>query len=275
MPTALTDQQRAFAQHFVTFDQPLSYDLSEALRRATLACAENATPQTGVIEFFCGLGLHYEESLTPHFNGDFALLLSRVFPKHRFGVAGLIPEQVIKNATEDDPSCGTGMGYSIRLSDELIRLLWTATRLANAVGKKTSLKDVIAAVSLDDEWVEELRKHGIAFRQQLADFRQVLDLVFFKTQHANTTWPRKFEFEVDSFNHPFAASVKTPSGGFQPMRKATVKLNGNNIAAVSWPDQPEVTVEVALKSRNAIEFEIDGPQFGSMEIAIRRTPQAT
>jgi len=57
------------------------------------------------------------------------------------------------------------------------------------------------------------------------------------------------------------------------MKTATMKLNGMLVAEVSWPDRPEVVVPVELRSKNTLEFEFDGPEFGSMEVTIRGTSQ--
>lgn len=136
MPIALTKPQRQLAHHVLLFDRPLSSEVAEALQRATLACAENGVTPTGLIEFFCGLHLQFTKELETHFDGDVGALLERIFPKRRFGDKGLVTEKVLENAATDEDS---SFGYSVVLSDGLIRLLWTATRLAGAVGRKTSL----------------------------------------------------------------------------------------------------------------------------------------
>jgi hypothetical protein len=66
--------------------------------------------------------------------------------------------------------------------------------------------------------------------------------------------------------------VSTPSGPFQPVRFAKVKLNGNEVASVSWPEKPTSSVAVVLMSSNKIELELDGPAFGSVEVSVRGTP---
>ena len=265
---SLTDYQRKLAHHVLLFDRPLAYELAEALQRATLACAENSITPTGVTEFFCGLYLQFEEELHAHFRGDVAALLGRIFPKHRFGDKGLLTEQVIETAASNNDS--GGFGYSVVLSDALLQLLWTATRLSNAVGRKTSLKDVIAAIALEDEWLSELERNAIRPRAQLRAFRDVLSVMFYATLHAHGSWPKTMQFGLDGkFQPPFVALVKTPSGGFAPMRTATMKLNGKQIAAISWPDHPEVSVPVELQPTNMLEFDFDGPQFGSMEVTIQ------
>jgi hypothetical protein len=164
----------------------------------------------------------------------------------------------------------SSFGYSVALSDDLTRLLWSATRLADAVGRRTSLKDVIAAMTLDDEWLGELRRNGVTPRGSLRDFKDVLNVIFFTTLHAHGSWPKKMQFDMDAkIRAPFVASVKTPSGGFAAMKTATMKLNGKQVAEIAWPDRSEVIVPVELQATNTVEFDFDGPQFGSMEVTIR------
>ncbi len=267
MPTPLTDRQRKLAHHVLLFDRPLASEVAEALQRATLACAENKVASTGLLEFFCGLYLQFGQELQFHFEGNAVALLERTFPKHRFGDKGLVTETVLENAASDTDS---SFGYSVVLSDDLLRLLWTATRLADAVGRKTSLKDVIAAITLENAWLEELRRNGVVPDRKLRDFKDVLNVVFFVTVHAHSGWPKKMEFDWDGKIHPpFTASVKTPSGGFGAMKTGLMKLNGKRIAEISWPDRSEVNVPVELQPKNTVEFEFEGPQFGSMEATIK------
>ena len=267
MPVQLTDRQRRLAHHVLLFDRPLAYEVAEALQRATLACAENKVAPTGILEFFCGLYLQFGQELQCHFEGNVVALLERIFPKHRFADKGLVTENVLENAASDNDS---SFGYSVVLSDSLIRLLWTATRLADAVGRRTSLKDVVAAITLESAWLEELERNGVVPSRKLHDFTDVLNVIFFVTVHAHGGWPKKMEFDLDGKVHPpFSASVKTPSGGFGAMKTASMKLNGKRIAEISWPDHSEVHVPVELQPKNTVEFEFDGPQFGSMEATIR------
>ena len=270
MSIVLTDPQRRFALHHLMFDRPLSAELAEALQRAVTAGHDNAIHDTGIIEFFCGLYLHFKAELTGHLNGDMPALVQKVFPKHRFGDAGIFPGEVFENAAADGESCDSGVMYSVSYSDELVHLLWTAARLSNAVGKKPSLRDVIAATTLDDDCLTQLRSNGIYLKEGVADFRDVLGIVFHATPHAHESWPRLLTFDLDTgLQPPYTAVIKTPSGGFQPMRHATVKLNGNVVAELLWPDAPVVSVPVNLQPKNVVEFEVDGPKFGSMEITIR------
>jgi hypothetical protein len=253
------------------FDHPLASDLEEALRRASLACAENGKKETGLIEFFCGLYLHYRNEVSDHFKGDFDAVLTRTFPKHRYGVEGLIPDAVLEKATVDDES--GGIMYSVKHSDEVLRLLWLATALANAVGKRASLKDMIAALTQDRRWTSELAHHGLTPAHKVANFESDIGtVVFHATTHMHATWPRRLEFQHDGIlKPPFTLEVKTPSGGFQPVRAAQIKLNGKNVAEIAWPSTAIVNTGVELTASNTVELELDGPTFGSIEYTIRGT----
>jgi len=55
------------------------------------------------------------------------------------------------------------------------------------------------------------------------------------------------------------------------MRTGTMAVNGKQIASISWPDHAEVTLPIELLPKNTLEFEFEGPQFGSMEVTIRGT----
>jgi hypothetical protein len=267
----LTDYQRRLAEHRLMFDHPLAADLEEALRRASLACAENGKKETELIDLFCGLYLHYQKDISDHFSGDFEPVLTKTFPKHRSGVEGLIPDAILEKATKDDDS--GGFIFSVKHSDDVLRLLWLATGLANAVGKRTSLKDVLAALTQDRRWTDELSKHGLTSAHKIANFDlDVVTVVFHSTTHMNATWPRRMKFQNDgTLKSPFSLEVKTPSGGFQPVRSGKVKLNGAKIAEVAWPDVPVMSVPVELVQSNDVELELDGPTFGSIEMTIKGT----
>jgi hypothetical protein len=103
------------------------------------------------------------------------------------------------------------------------------------------------------------------------------NVVFYATLQARGRWPKTMQFELDhKFQPPFTALLKTPSrGGFSPMREATMKVNGKQVAAISWPDCSEVRVPVELLGKNTLEFEFDSPEFGSMEVTIQETAVAT
>jgi len=53
------------------------------------------------------------------------------------------------------------------------------------------------------------------------------------------------------------------------MKTAAMKPNGRVVSELSWPDRPEVIAPVDLEPKNTVEFEFDGPQFGSLEVTIR------
>jgi hypothetical protein len=269
MEPPLTAYQRNLAEHRIMFDHPLASDLEEALRRTSLACAENGKKETGLIEFFCGLYLHYRKGVSDHFDGDFDAVLTRTFPKHRYGVEGLVPDAFLERAATDDES--GGFSYSVKHRDEVLRLLWLAMALANAVGKRASLKDALAALGQDMGWTSQLSHHGLTFAHKVANFdSDIGTVVFHATTHMNTAWPRRLEFQHDgTVKPPFTLEVKTPSGGFQPVRTARIKLNENKAAEIVWPATAVVNAIVELDATNLIELELDGPAFGSIEFTIR------
>jgi hypothetical protein len=275
MKPDLSTYQRRFAQHRMTFGTDLlSPELGEALRRASLARAENQKKETGIIDFVCGLYLHDRDEIAPYLNGDFSAVVSQNFPIHRFGNEGLVPKTMLDQMTSDTESCSPGFGFSLNYSDELHRLLWVSAKLANAVGKKASVKDAVAALMLDQDCVEQLAKAGITPSRVVADFdKDVRTIIFHATPHTGGGWPTEVDFDHDgSLQPPLTLEVSTPSGPFQPVRSARVKLNGSEIASVSWPEKPTSNVAVVLLSSNKIEFELNGPAFGSLEVAVRGTP---
>lgn len=165
----------------------LSPEVAESLRRACLACAENQKKETGLVDFLCGLYLQFQDEVAHHFTGDFAAVVSRNFPIHRFGQEGLVPKNMLDGMTEENPSdSATQFFFSLNLSDELLRLLWQSAKLANAVGKKASLMDVLAATALDANWNEELLRSGLTSRRFVADFdRDVRTIVFRAAPHTS------------------------------------------------------------------------------------------
>jgi len=92
MKIHLNDFQRGYAQHRITFVDVLSLELAESLRRTSLACAENHKKQAGIIDVLCGLYLQDRDEISRHFKGDFADVVTRNFPVHRFGREGLVPK---------------------------------------------------------------------------------------------------------------------------------------------------------------------------------------
>ena len=270
MITPLNSSQRRFAQYRMAFGTDLlSAELTESLRRASLACAENQKKETGIIDLVCGLYLQDRNEIARHFNGDFATLVSRNFPIHRFGREGLVPKVALDQMTSE-----VSFSYSVNYGDELLRVLWLSAKLANAVGKNASVKDVVAAIEMDPAWVDELARNGMTPTRTVADFdRDVKTIVFHATPHTAEGWPMEMDFEHDgALRPPFSLEVSTPSGPFQPVHSAKVKLNGSTLASISWPEEPRVSVAVELLSLNKIEFNLDGPAFGSVEVIVRGTP---
>lgn len=270
----LTPYQRKFAQHRMSFGTNLlSPELVQALLRAAVACAENQKDKTGIVDFFCGIYLQCSDEITPHFNGDFAALLNQNFPIHRTGHEGLAPKVPPNRETSGNDSA-IGWSVSLNYSDELHRLLWLSAGLANSVGKAASVKDVIAALALDQDWIDELAQTGIKPTRMVADFdREVRTIVFHATQHTGEGWPREMEFEQNGdLQPPFTLEISTPSGRFQPVHSAKVKLNDLEVAVIAWPERPTASVGVELGSSNKIEFELQGPRFGSLEVTVRGTP---
>ena len=183
------------------FAHSLTFDLEEALRRASLASAENGKKEIGLIELFCGLYLHYRSEISDHFNGDFDAVLMQTFPKHRYGVEGLLPDALLEKLATDDES--GGIMYSVKHSDEVLRFLWLATALANAIGKRASLKDSLAALTQDGGWTSELSRHGVTLAHQVANFDSDIEtVVFHATTHMNVSWPRRLEFQHDGMLKP-------------------------------------------------------------------------
>jgi hypothetical protein len=273
MKVHLNDFQRGYAQQRITFSSDLlSMELAESLRRTSLACAENDKKQAGIIDVLCGLYLQDREEITRHFKGDLTAVVSRNFPVHRFGREGLFPKTMLEESASE--SGESSFFFSLNYSDEVLQLLWLSQKLANAVGKKPSLKDVIAAVALNHEWMDELSRAGLTPTRKLADFdKEVRTIIVFHAPHVGKEWAREIEFALDEeFRPPYRLEVSTPSGPFQPVRLARVKLNGSEVADVSWPEKPTVIVDVELRTSNKIEIELDGPMFGSAELTVRGIP---
>src|SRR5215472_5179083 len=125
MMKQLTNYQHSFATNRIMFYEFLSPEVAECLMRATLASTENGKPVADVIDLVCGLYLGRQEEITHHLQGDWGAVLRQNFPKHRFGDPGLIPESLGQETAAGKDS---GMFfYSIKYSDELLRLLWSAS----------------------------------------------------------------------------------------------------------------------------------------------------
>ncbi|HYB61514.1 MAG TPA: hypothetical protein VEH50_08550 [Methylomirabilota bacterium] len=274
MKPSLNTSQRSFSLQRMTFGTDLlSPEIAESLHRASLACAENQRKETGILDFFCGLYLQDRDAITPYFTGDFATIVSQNFPIHRFGREGLIPKVMLDQtaSTDEAEPCSSDFSFPLNYSDELHRLIWLSAKLANAVGKKASVRDVVAAAALDKAWTDELQRSGLVLSRSTADFdRDVGTVVFHDSQHMGEGWQRTREFELDgALQSPFQLELSTPSGPFRPVHSAKVKLNGIEVASVSWPNKPTARVEVELLSLNRIEFELDGPSFGSIDVTVR------
>jgi hypothetical protein len=273
MKILLNDFQRRYAQQRITFfTDILSMELQQSLQRTSLACAENHKKQAGIIDLFCGLYLQDREEIARNFRGDLPAVISQNFPIHRFGREGLFPKAMLEQSASE--SGGSGFSYFLNYSDDVLRLLWLSANLANAVGNKPSLKDVIAAAALDREWMDELLGSGFTPSRNALDFdKEVRTVIFHATPHTGEGWPREMEFGLEeTLRPPFVLEVSTPSGHFQPVRSAKVRLNGNEVAHVSWPEKPTAIVGLELQASNKIEIELDGPRFGSMELTVRGTP---
>ena len=97
----------------------------------------------------------------------------------------------------------SSFSFSLNYSDDVLRLLWLSQKLANAVGRKPSLTDVIAALVLNREWMAELLRCGLEPSRELADFdREVRTVVFHATPHTVEGWPREMDFEYDGALQP-------------------------------------------------------------------------
>jgi hypothetical protein len=274
MKIHLNDFQRSYAQNRIGFrDNLLSQELGESLRRTALACAENQKKEAGVIDIICGLYLQDPDEMKRHFRGDFESFVGRNFPIHRFGHEGLIPKVMLDQLASESGEA-EAVGYSRNFRDDAFHLLWLSERLANSVGKRASLKDVIAAIALDREAMDELSRNGLTPARTLADFDQdIRTIIFHATPHMGEGWPRELDFEIEKeFRPPFMLEASTPSGPFQPVRYGRVKLNGSEVADVSWPEKPTATAEVILQTKNKVEIELDGPMFGSVELIVRGIP---
>jgi hypothetical protein len=274
MTIHLNDFQRGYAQHRIAFAADvLSLELAESLRRTSLACAENQKKQVGIIDVLCGLYLQDREEIAQLFRGDLPAVVTQNFPIHGFGREGLFPKVMLDQMASEEGG-ESSFGFSLNYSDDVFRLLWLSEKLANAVGKNASIKDVVAALGLDRAWMDELLRSGLAPSRSLADFdKEVRTIIFHAAPHTGEEWRRDFDFQLDEgIRPPYRLEVSTPSGPFQPVRFARVRLNGNEVADVSWPEKPNGSANVELRASNKIEIELDGPRFGSMELNVRGIP---
>ena len=118
MKIHLNDFQRGYAQHRITFfNDVLSMELAESLRRTSLACTENHKKQAGIIDVLCGLYLQHREEITRHFKGDLTAVVSQNFPVHRFGREGLFPKSMLEESASE--SGESSFFFSLNYSDEV------------------------------------------------------------------------------------------------------------------------------------------------------------
>jgi len=123
--------------------------------------------------------------------------------------------------------------------------------------------------------MEGLLRAGLKWKRVVADFnRDVRAIVFYAAPYTTEEWPKEMEFEHDGSLHPpFTLELSTPSGPFQPVRSARVKVNGREVTNIEWPDKPTASVAVELQPSNKVEFELDGPShFASVEATVRGIP---
>lgn len=268
----LTNYQSSFAHHRLMLSSALSPEVQQCIFRMGIACGENKQEPPSIIDLVCGLYLGYPEQVAQYFQGDFVAALNQNFPKHRFGDDGLRPAPAIENG--DSGKDSGSFGFDMKFSDDILRILWLATALANAAGKKTSVQDVVTAVLQDQVWKDELPRYGLEPMHKVANFKaEVESIIVFVTAFARKRWPPPLEFELDgAFQPPFWLEVITPAGAFEPMRLTGVQLNGAKVAEVKWPDQPTARVPVELLKSNQIQLEVEGGTFASVEVIVRGNP---
>jgi hypothetical protein len=147
----LSDQQRNFALHRIMFDDLLSHEVAECLRRASLAWywifSARCTSKTRR-----NLANTSGETSRPW--------LRKISRSIVTVVRAYFPQSMLEAAASDNDESGGGYGYLIRCTDEFVRLIWLATRLSNAVGKKTSVKDMVAAFTSERGSLRELARKG-------------------------------------------------------------------------------------------------------------------
>jgi hypothetical protein len=267
----LTDAQQRVASQRLLMGNLLSPELAQAMMRATLAAAENTRLETGVLEFVCGGYLHYGENFSRHFSGDFELLVNDVFPKHRKGDYGLVPEQSSDQASAGE-SCDFGTGWNVKFSADLSRVLWNSGRLAAAVGKPASLLDFIAALGTDDSALRALHQRGISIKGEMQDFdSEFCTVIFSITFFAQKNWPAEKEFGLDDqFVGPYTLEIRNPTGRFRPIKEGKVLLNGNTVASIT-DAIPALKVPVQLQSQNTISVVLKGITFEGIDVIIRGT----
>jgi hypothetical protein len=271
MAQPLTDAQKLVASQRLLMGNLLSPELAQAMMRATLAAAENATPETGLLEFVCGIYLQCGENFARHFSGNLDLLVNAVFPKHRKGDYGLVPEQSL-DLPSGGESCDFGTGWNVKFSADLSRVLWNSGRLAAAVGKPASLLDFIAAFGTDDSALKILHQSGLSLKGEMPDFDTEFGTVIFSiTFFAQKDWPAEKEFDLDDqFVGPYSLEVRNPTGRFRPIKEGKVLLNGDPVASIT-DAVPAFKVPAQLQPKNTISVALKGVTFEGIDVIIRGT----
>jgi len=278
MRTPLNLHQRNFAQFRTTFGTELfSKQLAGALFEAAMTSGYNQKSETGIIELLCMMYLDAPNEVARHISGDFGKVVRQIFPAlpRRQASGGAI--SFYNQQMPEGGSTASEFGCLVNYSDELLRLLWLSARLAGAIGKKASYMDVIAGVSLENCWMEELARVGLSLRESVADFdAEVRSVVFCASPHSreDRSTSEEFEFEA-SLQPPYSLQVTTPSGPFLPVHSAKIALNGQELTSVSWPGNPTSKIEVRLQAKNKIRVELNGPRFGSVQLTIRGNVEIT
>ena len=82
--------------------------------------------------------------------------------------------------------------------------------------------------------MQEIARVGITPRTGVADFdHDVRTVVFHGSVHTPAEWPREMDFEIhERLEQPFKLEMITPSGRFQPLHSAQVKLDGPPFGSV-------------------------------------------
>jgi hypothetical protein len=128
-------------------------------------------------------------------------------------------------------------------------------------------------LTLDPGWLKELELNGLSPKGELCDFdADVLSVAFYTTTFSQPEWPTQRKFESPAgLVPPYTLTAKTPAGGFQSLRSARIRLNGADVVTLAWPDKATAIVRVELREQNTVEFGVDGPSFGSLELRITGT----
>jgi hypothetical protein len=269
MVTKLTEAQRSVAWERI-HEEFLSKEMGEVWWRASLATAENKREATGIPELFCAMYLQFGDEFARYWSGDLETFLHQVFPKHRRGHLGMVPEQELARYDSDDISCETGVGWQIKLSDELIGMLWEAARLARCIGKTTSMMDVIAALSSRDQLPLSIREAGIAARVSVGSLEsEIGGIIFSSVFHASPEWKSQQQFELGGdYEPPFTLEVLNPHSRFRPARGGQVHLNGEVVAELS-ETIAHLEVNVKLLPTNLLAVVLPQSRFSGVRVIVR------